>query len=58
MKIEELKESDINRKVIYRDRFKAEYGRITSYNSKFVFVDYSNSGRGIATDPEQLAFDL
>ena len=60
IKISELtKESDINRKVIYQPQHsngKIEEGRITSWNDTYIFVDYSNSGRGIATRPEDLSF--
>ena len=45
---------DIGRKVIYKP--KNEEGRITSFNDRFVFVDYSNSGRGQATKREDLKF--
>jgi hypothetical protein len=43
--------SDINRLVIYRNK---EKGRITSFNNSYVFVDYSNTGRGIATSRKDL----
>jgi len=58
IKISELtKERDINRKVIYQPQSDHnEEGRITSWNDSFIFVDYSNSGRGIATRPEDLNF--
>ena len=59
IKISELKESDINRGVVYDPGFpggKLEEGRITSWNDRFIFVDYSNSGRGKATNPESLEF--
>lgn len=35
----------------YKDR---EVGKVTSWNELCVFVDYSNSGRGIATNPNDL----
>ena len=31
-------------------------GRITSWNEKFIFVDYDNTGRGQATRLEDLKF--
>ena len=44
-------QSDIGRIVIYRQK---EQGRITSFNDKYVFVDYTNTGRGVATSRQDL----
>jgi hypothetical protein len=33
-----------------------EQGRITSWNERFIFVDYDNTGRGQATPPSKLDF--
>lgn len=57
--ISQLKKSDKNRRVIY-ESFKGaslEVGRITSWNDKFIFVDYQNVGRGQATPPSKLNFE-
>lgn len=55
--IKTLKENDIDRKVIYHNRVgKIQEGRITSWNDRFIFVDYYNSGTGAATKPEDLEF--
>jgi len=53
-----LEDKDKNRQVTYVDGTgEKEYGHITSWNDKFIFVDYGNScGRGIATDPNDLFF--
>ncbi len=55
--IKSLKESDTNRKVIYKKpNGKSEEGRITSWNDRFIFVDYYNNGMGAATNPKNLEF--
>ncbi len=55
--ITKLTEEDRNQKVVYHPDFgKSEEGIITSWNSRFVFVDYSNCGRGTATPPNRLEF--
>lgn len=59
--ISKLTPKHVNRLVVYRSRYrlgseKAEQGRITSWNDRFIFVDYSNVGRGQATSPEDLEF--
>jgi hypothetical protein len=58
MKIEDLKDSDIGRGVVYESYpgAKLEDGTVKSFNDKFVFVVYDHSGRGIATPPEKLTF--
>lgn len=58
IKISDLTENDVNRKVVYqpKDYKKVEEGRITSWNNSFIFVDYDNTGRGAATRPEDLNF--
>ncbi len=58
--IEKLIEQDKCRNVIYTDGAGGkEEGHITSWNKKFIFVDYGNScGRGIATNPEDLKFSF
>lgn len=56
--IGKLKNKDIGKSVIYTDGTgDTEEGHITSWNNKFIFVDYGNScGRGIATYPSDLRF--
>lgn len=57
IEISKLNEKDVNRLVVYmsfNDRI--EQGRVTSWNDKFIFVDYTNVGRGVATDPKDLHF--
>lgn len=55
--IKSLKESDTNRKVIYKKSYGTfQEGRITSWNDRFVFVDYYNNGMGVATNPKDLEF--
>lgn len=55
--IKSLKESDINRKVIHKKpNGNSEEGRITSWNDRFIFVDFYNNGMGAATNPKKLEF--
>ncbi len=58
IEIATLKPEDVGRLVVYRTapEFKPEQGRITSFNEKYIFVDYTNVGRGNATRPEDLNF--
>lgn len=56
-------EADIGRKVIYREPgdfpgAKVEYGRITSFNDRFVFVRYGqHTSTSAATSREDLGWD-
>lgn len=57
--IKKLTEKDIGRNVTYIDGTgHKEFGRITSWNNKFIFVDYGPHccGRGHATSPEDLVW--
>ena len=56
--IETLRSCDVGRSVIYTDgRGDKESGLITSWNDKFIFVDYGkNCGRGTATHMSDLEF--
>jgi len=55
--IKTLKENDVDRLVIYKNsRGKLQEGRITSWNDKFIFVDFYNNGMGAATNPKDLEF--
>jgi hypothetical protein len=58
IKLENLTDKNVGREVIYTSaKGKEEHGKITSWNSKFIFVDYGNNcGRGTATSPEDLTF--
>lgn len=53
-----LTSKDKGRLVVYHPHpaNKAEQGRITSWNELYVFVDFNNVGRGVATRPETLTF--
>ena len=65
--IKQLTESDKGRWVYYTDSFDGskQYGRLKSWNDKYVFVVYENLARdmnlfmhytGVATDPNDLTF--
>jgi len=56
--IKSLSATDKGRAVIYTDGTgQLEQGHITSWNKKFIFVDYGKScGRGTATTPSDLDF--
>lgn len=58
IQIDNLKPEDVGRLVVYRTApdFKPQQGRITSWNSKWIFVDYTNVSRGNATSPKDLEF--
>jgi hypothetical protein len=67
IQIDTLKESDKDREVRYTTFGKTEYGRITSWNDKYIFVRYHLAIEGKerrprygttseATSPEDLEF--
>ena len=58
--ISRLKESDIGKEVTYVSYpNNREIGHITSWNEKFIFVNYGTTdGYGVATDPKDLYFDF
>ena len=58
IKISDLTKKDIQRGVIYTDGTgEIQQGYITSWNKKFIFVDYGKScGHGVATTPRDLKF--
>ena len=58
MDITKLTDKDKGRLVIYQPHpaNRAELGRITSWNDHYIFVDYNNTGHGIATNPANLTF--
>jgi FKBP-type peptidyl-prolyl cis-trans isomerase 2 len=56
IKIKELKDEDIGRMVVYHSHNEKQDGRITSWNERFIFVDFDNTGRGQACNPKDLEF--
>jgi len=67
IKITKLQESDVGKLVIYRSQGgdKVQYGRISSWNDTFIFVNYVNypevapnffNPTAAATSPEDLNF--
>ena len=64
VKIEELIQNDIGRRVIYKTGFKNEEGKIKSWNDEWIFVVYHCDNQwdrfqdftAIATFPEDLVF--
>ena len=56
IKIKELKKEDVGRMVIYQSFDERQEGRITSWNDRFIFVDFDNTGRGQAVRPFDLEF--
>ena len=60
IRISRLKKSDIEKEVTYVDRLgNKEIGNITSWNEKYIFVNYGTTdGHGVATDEKDLYFDF
>ena len=56
--ISKLNEKDKDREVVFENHGKKEYGRISSWNTHFIFVIYSGKWQSQATKPEQLTFAL
>jgi len=58
IKLEDLKDSDIGRKVSYRNYHnqKDAPGTLANWNHRFIFVNYGNPDNNIATRPEDLTF--
>ena len=61
MKLEELKKSDVGRKVVYTpfvdcDPSLKEEGVITSWNDTFIFVRYGDEVHSKATTPSDIEF--
>jgi len=56
--INDLEPLDVGRSVIYHSFEKEESGRIKSWNTKFIFVEFPprTYGRGEACDPNDLDF--
>lgn len=67
IRLDDLKESDKGREVRYEVRggqpgeayyTRCEFGKISSWNSRFIFVRYQHSGTAQATDLNDLEFTL
>lgn len=57
IKIKDLKEKDIGRNVIYnRKYFKVEFGKLSSWNEKYVFVRFKGPN-GEACEEEDVSFE-
>ncbi|MDR1176919.1 MAG: hypothetical protein LBK83_15775 [Treponema sp.] len=56
--ISKLIEKDKGREVVFDDGPKREFGIISSWNERFVFVKYNGSQHGKATRPEDLRFSI
>jgi hypothetical protein len=55
--ISKLTENDKNREVVFESPGRNnEYGRISSWNERFVFVLYNGKWQSQATKPEDLTF--
>ena len=54
--IKKLSQKDIGRKVIYQENKNKtpQDGTITSFNNRYIFVNYSTGNQGIATSPKDL----
>lgn len=60
MRIEKLTEQDKGRRVRWKEGkglFREEYGVITSYNERYVFVRYGSDAHSKGTSPTELEFD-
>ena len=56
-KCEKAGESPIGQRVVYDDYGKREFGVITSWNSRFVFVRFGIAENGQACDYEKIKFE-
>jgi hypothetical protein len=60
IEIKNLTETDKGKVVKYKSTMgngRFEYGKITSWNESYIFVDYYGLERGTATGPHNLSFD-
>lgn len=57
--IKSLSKLDIGKEVCYspREGFR-EYGKISSWNEKYIFVKYNGKDTSAATKPEDLTFSF
>lgn len=55
-----LKDSHIGKKVVFNDGWSKETGTLTSFNDRFVFINFPDdeSGRGIACNPFHVKFSM
>jgi hypothetical protein len=58
IEISKLKEKDKGREVIFELRGSREFGIISSWNKRFIFVKYNGSRQSHATMPEDLRFSI
>ena len=59
IEIEKLTENDKGREVVFDCPGKErEYGHISSWNGRFIFVKYGGSQQSQATEPEHLNFAM
>lgn len=59
IEIKNLKEEDKGRVVRYKStltEIQHQFGKITSWNDTYIFVDYNGMERGTATGPNRLDF--
>jgi hypothetical protein len=61
VKLEDLNESSIGRNVMYLEDWentnvKFEHGVITKFNDRYVFVDFTGNGYGVACSPKKMLF--
>ena len=59
--LENLDESSIGGNVMYLEDWKTinvkfEHGVITKFNDKYVFVDFTGNGHGVACSPQKMLF--
>ena len=62
MKLAALSKKDIGRTVIFNHHspvsLPIEFGKITSYNSTYIFVRYGSDLHSKATSPDNLEFEI
>jgi hypothetical protein len=58
IEISKLTEKDKGREVVFDNGWKSEFGTISSWNERFIFVKYNGSQNGKATRPEDLRFSI
>lgn len=52
-----LTEADVGRNVTYREHCTVEFGKLSSWNEKYVFVRFKGP-TGEACEPEDVSFDF
>jgi hypothetical protein len=58
IEISKLTEKDKGREVVFDSGRKIEFGTISSWNERFVFVKYNGRQQSQATRPEDLRFSM